>query len=176
MDRAGSYVGGVRHWIVAFVVLLATAVHAGRIGVGDHAPRFRLPARGGGDVTLDGVRGHAVVIDFWASWCLTCQVALPALDELARRAEGKGVRMLAVNVDRSRAAAEAFLRRRLPSPALTVLFDPEGDLLARFGADSLPALYVLDGTGVVRYVESGGSLEETDALEKALRDLETSKP
>jgi len=152
-------------------LLFARPADARSVRVGDHAPAFRLAARSGDAVTLDALSGGAVVIDFWASWCVTCRTALPALDALVARKAGADIRLLAVNVDRSRAAAEAWLAQRPLSSQARVLFDPEGDLLSRFGADGLPALYVIDGNGVVRYVESGPSLEHLDAVERALDAL-----
>jgi cytochrome c biogenesis protein CcmG/thiol:disulfide interchange protein DsbE len=152
-------------------VLFARTVHAHSVRVGDHAPAFRLAARSGDIVTLDALRGQPVVVDFWASWCVTCRTALPALDALVARRPAGSIRLLAVNVDRDRAAAEAWLARRPLSPQTTVLFDPEGNLLSRFGAEGLPALYVIDGDGVVRDVESGPSLAHLDAVERALDAL-----
>ena len=43
----------------------------------------------------------------------------------------------------------------MPRPPGPVLFDPTARLLARFGAAGMPALYVIDGAGIVRAVESG---------------------
>ena len=152
------------------LALLAPA-HAASIAAGDAAPPVRLPDRSGQVVSLAALRGQPVVVDFWASWCAVCRTALPALDALARRRAGDGVRVLAVNVDRSRAAADAWLAARLPSPAVTVLLDPEGATLARFGADGMPALYVVDRDGVVRLALSGAALERLDAVERVLDAL-----
>jgi cytochrome c biogenesis protein CcmG/thiol:disulfide interchange protein DsbE len=151
-------------------LFFARTVHAHSVDVGDHVPPFRLTARSGDAVTPEALRGQAVVMDFWASWCITCRTALPALDALVAR-KPAGIRLLAVNVDRSRAAAEAWLGQRPLSSRATVLFDPGGSLLSRFGADGLPALYVIDGNGVVRYAESGPSLEHLGAVERALDAL-----
>jgi hypothetical protein len=51
----------------------------------------------------------------------------------------------------------------LPAPALRVVYDPGGDVMARFGAAGMPSLYVIDRRGIVRAVvtdDEGGRLRE----------------
>ena len=62
---------------------------------------------------------------------------------------------MTVFIDASRLNAEHFLAEVVPAHRMTVLFDPTAALLSRFGAAGMPALYVIDGSGLVRLVESG---------------------
>lgn len=150
------------------IVLLAAVARAGTVGVGDRAPAWTLVDWQGKAVTSADFEGRPVVVDFWASWCTVCREALPALDALARRARDDGVVVLAVNVDRRRAPADAWLAERLPAPNVTLLHDAEGALLARFGAAGMPAVYVVDRTGVVRFAESGYAPGRVDAVARAV--------
>ncbi len=175
--------GGSRFGRTAGTALLLAVARLGvvpalaaGVGPGDPAPAFTLPAFDGRSVALDDSRGKVVLIDFWASWCAPCRAALPALDAIAHRHAGRNVAFLAVDIDGSRAPADRFLAERLPATALTVLHDPDGALLARFGAAGMPALYLLDRNAVVRVVESGYAPEALGDVERALDELLGRRP
>jgi thiol-disulfide isomerase/thioredoxin len=150
------------------LVLAARLASAATIGVGDRLPPFALTGWDGKPIASADVAGKVVVVDFWASWCTTCRAALPAIDGLARRTADRGVVVLAVNVDKDRAAADAWLAERLPDRRLTLAHDAGGGLLARLGAGGMPAVYVVDRAGVVRFAESGYAPDRVRAIEEAL--------
>jgi thiol-disulfide isomerase/thioredoxin len=157
---------------VPLVLLLAVSpLRADTVRVGDAAPAFTLAARDGGQVTLADLRGHVVCLDFWATWCATCKAALPALDALARRSGFEDVRFLAVNVDRDAALADRWVAQNLPDPKLALLHDGGGALLARLGADGMPALYLIDRDGIVRHVEAGYDTAALPGVERVLATL-----
>jgi thiol-disulfide isomerase/thioredoxin len=161
----------VRRIAVLFLASTLTA-HAGTVRSGDEAPAFVLPDGRGAPVSLESLRGKVVCVEFWASWCAVCRSVLPAVDDLARRLGRNDVEVIAVNIDQQRSSADRFLAERLPSPALRVLYDPGGSLMSRFGASTMPAVYVIDRRGVVRLVETSEDVErlKTD-LESRLRQL-----
>lgn len=119
---------------------------AGPASAGE-APLEALGA-GGERVELSLDAGStALIVHFWASWCPECAAELPQLEAAAERCAG-AVRVAAVNVGESQAAAERFRARhglRLP-----LLRDPDGKLFRRF-ARGLPAnlIWTRDGRRVV---------------------------
>lgn len=157
--------------VAVAIVSLSPGVASAGARVGQAAPQLTLPDWQGSEISLSGLRGHVVVVDFWATWCVPCIPMLPALDELARRYGAAGVRVLAVDIDQSRAKADEFLREYLPSPALTLLGDPAAAVLARYGAAGMPAAYVIDPDGVIRYTDVGYSPESFQKLDDAVRAL-----
>jgi thiol-disulfide isomerase/thioredoxin len=57
--------------------------------VGEQAPAFDLPRlNGSGRLTLEQLRGHPVVLTFWASWCQPCQKELPMLQDVKKQLRG----------------------------------------------------------------------------------------
>jgi cytochrome c biogenesis protein CcmG, thiol:disulfide interchange protein DsbE len=160
----------------AVITMMAVPAQAGTLQVGDPAPPLALPAWHDGSVRLGDLRGKVVVLDFWASWCVPCKTALPALDALARRQRTAGVVVLAVSIDRSRSTAERFLAETLPDPTLTVLQDPGGRAFAALGPAGTPALYVIDPQGIVRMVEAGYAPERIEAVERLVRELAAQSP
>jgi thiol-disulfide isomerase/thioredoxin len=153
---------------VLVALLVARLAHAGAIGVGDRLPAFALTGWDGKPVASTELAGKPFVIDFWASWCVTCREALPALDAMARHLADRGVVVVAVNVDRDRSAADAWLAARLPDRHVRLLHDPEGSLLARSGASGMPTVLVVDRDGVVRFAESGYAPDRVPAIERAV--------
>jgi cytochrome c biogenesis protein CcmG, thiol:disulfide interchange protein DsbE len=66
--------------------------------VGEVAPSFHLPRLDGADsVSLTGLAGKVVVVNFWASWCLACQAQHPALVRAWDRYRNRGVVFVGVN-------------------------------------------------------------------------------
>lgn len=166
----------LRTALLVFALALAgTPARADSVRIGDPAPAFSLPSWKGAPVALSDLRGSVVCLDFWATWCATCKAALPALDALARRAGFEDVRFIAVNIDGDREAADRYVTGRLAETRLTLLRDG-GGTLSRYGADGMPALYLIDRDGVVRHVESGYETAALVKVERALEDLVGTRP
>ena len=154
---------------VALLTVTAPATAGAKIGVGDQAPEVVLPDWDGHSVDLKAWRGKVVVLDFWASWCLVCREALPVLEGVGRRFADMPVVVVGVNIDKSRAPAERFLAEHLPAPRMLLLWDSEAQMLARFGAEGMPAVYVIDPNGIVRLAESGYTPGREAAVERVIR-------
>lgn len=99
-----------------------------------------------GALQVTDLRGHAVVINFWASWCLPCREEAPILARAARTYAGE-VLFLAVNVQDVVSDALAFLREfGVPFPSVR---DSTNDTFREYGLTGVPETYYLDGTGRV---------------------------
>jgi thiol-disulfide isomerase/thioredoxin len=159
----------------AVLALALTAAPAGAADVGDQAPALVLPAADGAPMVLADLRGRVVVVDFWASWCAPCRQALPALDALARRYRTRALDVLAVNVDRRRPQATAFLAAYVPDPALRVLFDPKRTVMARYRPEGMPSIYVIDQEGRIAWRASGGDRVAAELEATVLRLLAASE-
>ena len=123
---------------------------------------------GQGQLSLAGLRGKVVYLDFWASWCKPCALSLPTLDGF-RKEFGKDFAVLAINVDHDPALARAFLSRRpvgYPS-----LFDPKGEFPVRFGVETMPTSFLIDRQGVIRRVHKGFRKEDVPELHAAIQEL-----
>ena len=124
-----------------------------RATVAAPAPDFELADLDGRSHRLSAERGRVVLLDFWASWCAPCAVELGCLVDLSRR-HGADVSLVAVTIDRDADTARGFLAKR-PLGAAKVLQDGGSDVLSEYGADGLPALYLIDREGVVREIHDG---------------------
>lgn len=147
-------------WLVAAAVALAAAfaLYGGSsapplLTRGSKAPDFSLPRLGGdGEVSLVGLRGRVVLLNFWATWCEPCEAEMPAMQRLHEQLAGDGFELLAVSVDESEADVRAFQQRlHLDFP---ILLDPQRSASRLYQTFRYPESFLIDANGVVveRYV------------------------
>jgi cytochrome c biogenesis protein CcmG/thiol:disulfide interchange protein DsbE len=135
------------------------------------APDFELRSLDGTNVRLGDHFGKDVVlVDFWATYCQPCLLALPHLDELYRKYKSKGFVVLAVSIDEaalgSRVRVEAA-KLRLSFP---VLLDTETDVVARYNPRSTAPYSVLVGRdGRILARREGYTVSERQALEDEVK-------
>ena len=161
--------GATRRQIAFALAAAAAAWPAFSLGaeVGQPAPAFELPAPLG-TVTLQALRGKVVLLDFWASWCAPCRHSFPWMNEMQSRHEAAGLRIVAVNVDRQRADAEAFLRQ-LPA-RFAVAFDERGEVPRRYAIKGMPTSVLVGADGRVLRQHVGFRDEDKPGLEAAIVD------
>lgn len=138
--------------------------------VGRPAPTFTAKTLDGREVSLGSLRGKVVVLDVWACWCKSCRKELPLLDELAARRKTDGVEVLAVSIDEEREPIDRMLASR-PSWSMTVLHEPSGKVGDAYGASSLPAVFVIDREGVVRFQTGAIDAKQLKQLDGELDGL-----
>jgi thiol-disulfide isomerase/thioredoxin len=123
-------------------------------------------------LTLEGLRGKVVLIDFWTYSCINCIRTFPHLSVLYERYKDDGFVLLGVHApefdfekdpDNVRAAV---LEHSLPYP---VALDPEHDTWRAFENRYWPAHYLIDAEGRIRYTHFGeGKYAETEAAVQQL--------
>src|SRR3989442_10815809 len=75
--------------------------------VGQQAPDLTIQALQGGEVKLSSLRGTALVVNFWASWCVPCRQEAPVLNSGARERAGR-VQFLGVDIQDTDQAARTY--------------------------------------------------------------------
>jgi cytochrome c biogenesis protein CcmG/thiol:disulfide interchange protein DsbE len=111
-------------------------------------PDFQLPDAAGRMVSLAQQRGHAVLLNFWATWCPPCVDEVPSLEDLARRLDGTDMRMLAVSVDDDWDKIRQFFAK---GSKMGVLLDTSHDIPKKFGTEKFPETFLIDAAGRIRY-------------------------
>lgn len=143
----------LRAALVALALLVGLVSSAPAVSEGDPAPAVKLTSLDGAPIDLAEFRGKVIVLDFWATWCAPCVDQLTGLDRVSN--DGGDFVVVAASIDDEADAPKAFLAEKFPKAKFRVAHDPGGDALAAFGADGIPALYVLDREGVVRHAHFG---------------------
>ncbi|MFN0118075.1 MAG: peroxiredoxin family protein [Elusimicrobiota bacterium] len=143
--------------IIFGLTILALSAVLNAAFVNDPAPQFSLKDMNGKDVSLKDFQGKDVVlVNFWASWCPPCKEEFPELSELANEYKGHGLQVLAINLDKSQDRVKKFLEKMKINPgAMTILLDPKSEVVANYVARSMPSSFIIDKTGVIRFVHFG---------------------
>lgn len=115
--------------------------------IGSRAPEFVLEDDDGARHSLADTRGRAVVLTFWASWCLPCLDEMPLLQQAADE-HGDALTVWAIgfrNLPRDDRAWLADHGITIPS-----LQDPGFDVAGAYGVRAIPQTFFIDAQGVIR--------------------------
>ena len=147
---------------------LAVAPEKGKL-----APDFEISSFDGARHRLSDFRGKPVYINFWATWCLPCQLELPDIQELQRR-HGDELVIITVNRRESLDRAERYFSR-IPRKdggtgvSFTVNgIDPDDTLYREYRALGMPVSVFINPQGVVTRVVNG--LIVLDQMEKSIAE------
>jgi thiol-disulfide isomerase/thioredoxin len=137
--------------------------------VGVVAPEWvDLKPLGAAPVSMASLHGKVVLLDFWATWCGPCRLAMPRLSAMQGRYGAQGLRVVGLTADPADRVAEFSAKAGLKYP---VEVDTHGATSVEYGVSVLPTLYVIDKHGVVRDVATGydpGREAQIEALVKQL--------
>lgn len=144
--------------------------------VGQPAPPLSGPDVDGARVSLEGLKGKVVLVDFWATWCPPCVAEIPRLERSAEKHRGRGFEILGINVDaahqeaRGLDGARPIVRQFLIEHKVSwtnILDGPDGELASAYGVQEIPSSFLVGRDGkVIAFDLSGDELER--AVEKAL--------
>lgn len=122
---------------------------------GAAAPDFNLKDINGNNVSLSGLKGKVVVLDFWGTWCHWCVKAMPKLQNVHEHFKGKDVVVLGISCnERANADPKKFMADNKVTYNSVVLGDK---VAAEYGVNGFPTLFVIDKEGKIITSKSGFS-------------------
>jgi len=113
------------------------------------APALAGELLDGKPVSLAAFAGRPVLVHFWATWCPICRAEQGSIDALARDVPVITVAMQSGDRD---AVVQHLRKEELSFP---VLNDPAGEIAAQWGVRAVPASFIVDGAGQIRFLEIG---------------------
>jgi peroxiredoxin len=141
--------------------------------LGNPAPEFRVkPVVGAkAPVSLKGLRGRVVLIDFWGTFCEPCKKSFPKLQELHTRYAASGLQIVGISED------EAEDKDKIPGFAdslgahFPLAWDEDKSIAKAYKPETMPSSFLVDKKGIVRYAHAGYHDGEEARLEKEIEGL-----
>lgn len=125
------------------------------------APDFTLKTPQGESYSLSRLRGQAVLVNIWATWCPPCRAEMPAIQALYEEYRAQGLEVLGINStvqDSPLEIAPFIAEYGLTFP---ILLDETGEVTRAYGIRSLPSSFFIDRQGRIKMVVIGGPMSET---------------
>ncbi len=130
-------------------------------------------------LSLEKLRGHIIVLDFWTYCCINCMHTLPILADLEKKYEDKPVVFIGVhsakffNEKDRKNIEQAVMRYEISHP---VLVDKEMTVWNKFGVSGWPTIIIIDPIGTLVYRQSGEGQRESieDTIDVLLEKHEKS--
>lgn len=114
------------------------------------APPFALTTLDGQKVSLDGLAGKVVLIDFWATWCGPCRQALPHIRNIAHKFQDQPLVVLSISLDKDEAKWKDFVAKNGMTWLQYRDGDFEGQIAREFSVNAIPATFTIDADGVLQ--------------------------
>jgi peroxiredoxin len=131
-------------------------------------PDFSEKDLDGKPLSVANYKGKVVLVDFWATWCGPCVAELPNVLKAYEAHHKDGFEIIGISLDQDETKLKNFIKDK--NMSWQQYFDGKGwanKLAAKYGVQSIPATYLLDGEGKIIGQDLRGDALET-ALTKAL--------
>lgn len=141
-----------------------------RVAVGESAPRYAATTLAGDSASTSALEGKVVLLNVWATWCAPCRAEIPYLQSLYERHRGDGLEIVGVSVDargQDSAIREFAKEFRMTYP---IWRDPDERVQSLYLALGVPASYLIDRAGVLRWRRLGTIHAGDTTLTRALAD------
>lgn len=139
---------------------------------GEKPPQFSGRTPEGQTVSLAGLRGRVILLNFWATWCPPCKEEMPVFEQLHRDFAAQGLTVLGVNVREGIPAIQGYAKDL--GLTFPVVLDPKGKIQALYGVIGLPTTFLVgrDGRAAARAVgpREWGSAEARALIQALLAE------
>lgn len=132
------------------------------------APAFSLKSVSGATTRFSDLKGRALLVDFWATWCAPCIAAMPDLQKLHARYRDKGFAVIGVSIDEEGAKKVGPFLAKRRSITYPILLDT-GDVWQQWGVKAVPAMMLVDRNGQI--VRQWTGKVDRKEVEKAVATL-----
>ena len=108
-------------------------------------PEFSGFTADGLRVSLAGLRGRVVLLNFWATWCLECRSEMPAFEQLHREFSAQGLAIVGINAREGTSTIREYTREL--GLTLPLIADPTGKINSDYGVIGLPTTFLIGRDG-----------------------------
>jgi peroxiredoxin len=144
---------GERYGPVELPAALQTSGLSMKAEEGALAPDFLLERLDGAELRLSDLRGQAVVLNFWATWCAPCRQEIPQFVDAYERYRGEGLVVVGVNMQEGKSIVRPYAEDF--GMEFPIAIDVDGEVGDAYRLLGLPVTYFVDRDGIVRSVFTG---------------------
>ena len=140
--------------------------------IGEAARPYAAATLEGDTVSLESLKGEVVLLNLWATWCTPCREETPYLQEIFEEHRDRGFRIVGASMDTRGQADAVRMFVEEYDVTYTILHDPTMRGMDLYQALGLPATFLIDREGTLRWLRFGpipeGDPEFLAALEAVL--------
>lgn len=140
---------------------------------GNRATDFVVEGLDGQKIDSSLLRGHPILIHFWASWCQPCREESRRIETAARAYRAAGLVILAVTNETDRREVAQFAREQ--NLSFPILFDPSSVVFDQYRVIGIPTSYFVDTNGIIRTIVAG-PMTAADLEHDLAKILKTADP
>ena len=137
--------------------------------IGKLAPDFELVTLDGKTVVLSQLFGRAVMVNFWATWCMPCRYEMPYIQQVYEDWPEEELVVLTINVGESSSRVSQFMRSE--GFSFPVLLDSDGSVAQRYNVQGIPTTFFIDKYGFIQNI-TVGSFQSRAEIEAILSQLD----
>ena len=135
------------------------------INIGNRALDFKLPTLAGDNVSLSGLRGKFVLLNFWATWCGPCKFEMPFLQQVHDTWNSKGLVVLEIDVGEKSDTIQKFMTEL--NLSTIVPMDTDMKVAKAYSITAIPTTFIIDKDGIIRQ-KVIGAFPNKEAIEREL--------
>ena len=118
-------------------------------------------------MSLSGLKGKVVLLDFWATWCGPCRASLPHIKEVFEKYHDKGLEVLAVSRDRSEEPWKEYIANSgMGMENYVNIYDAPVNNAANYAIQYIPSKFIIDAEG-----NMVGRFDNPDELDAKLAEI-----
>ena len=124
------------------------------------APDFELKTPKGENVKLSDLRGQAVLVNLWATWCPPCRAEMETIEKIYREYKNERFTVLAVNMTYQDEPLNVMPFVNEHGLTFPILLDETGEMAKAYQLKSLPSSYFINRQGIIIEIVIGGPMSE----------------